>query len=139
MAELATNKRTVRDFINVVWVGQNLTMLSAYWTPECINHAMPGPDNAGLAALQAYHQSFFEEFSAFSNVEIEIVQQIAERDRVVTHLVTRGTHSGPFYAVEPVGKRVSLVTIRIDRLQDGKIAEHWSVADVAGLMGQLQL
>ncbi|MFN6455887.1 MAG: ester cyclase [Nostoc sp. EfeVER01] len=28
--------------------------------------------------------------------------------------------------------------IRIDRVQDGKIAEHWSVSDAAGLMQQLQ-
>ncbi|MBR8835260.1 MAG: ester cyclase [Stigonema ocellatum SAG 48.90 = DSM 106950] len=28
--------------------------------------------------------------------------------------------------------------IQIDRLQDGKIAEHWSVSDTAALMQQLQ-
>jgi len=33
---------------------------------------------------------------------------------------------------------VALATIRIDRIQGGKIAEHWSVADVAGLIQQLQ-
>jgi predicted ester cyclase len=31
-----------------------------------------------------------------------------------------------------------LATIRIDRLAAGRIAEHWSVADMAGLMSQIQ-
>ena len=38
---------------------------------------------------------------------------------------------------KPTGKTVTLDTIRIDRVEAGKIAEHWSVADMAGLMQQI--
>ena len=138
MADTSTNKRIVRNFISTVWEDQDLAALPPFWTEECVNHAMPGPDNQGLAALRAYHEQFFADFSAFSHVRIEIVQQVAEGDRVVTHMTTRGEHSGPFYGLPPTGKSVALATIRIDRLHDGKIAEHWSVADVAGLTQQLQ-
>ncbi len=138
MTDLSATKEIVRDFIRTVWEGRDLAVLASFWTEECVNHAMPGPDNHGLAALRAYHEQFFADFSAFSRVEIEVVQQVAEGDRVVTQMITRGTHSGPFYGLPPTGKEVSLSTIRIDRLQDGRIAEHWSVADVAGLMQQLQ-
>lgn len=44
---------------------------------------MPGADNRGLDALRVYHESFFADFSAFSNIQIEIMQQVAEGDRVV--------------------------------------------------------
>jgi len=138
VTDLSANKGIVRDFIRAVWEGRDLAALDAFWTEDCVNHAMPGPDNRGLAALRAYHEQFFADFSAFSRVEIEVVQQVAEGDRVVTQMITRGAHSGPFYGLPPTGKEVSLSTIRIDRLQDGQIAEHWSVADVAGLMQQLQ-
>jgi len=138
VADLAANKRIVQGFIEVAWEGRDLAALPTFWTDDCVNHAVPGPDNRGLAALQAYHEQFFAGFSAFSRVQIHIVQQVAEGDRVVTQMTTRGAHSGPFYGIPPTGRDVSLATIRIDRLRDGKIAEHWSVADVAGLLQHLQ-
>ncbi len=138
MADLAANKRIVQHFIEAVWRGRDLPALPTFWTDDCVNHAMPGPHNRGLTALRAYHEQFFADFSAFSLVEIHIVQQVAEGDRVVTQMATRAAHTGPFYGVPPTGKDVSLATIHIDRLRAGKIAEHWSVADVAGLMQQLR-
>jgi predicted SnoaL-like aldol condensation-catalyzing enzyme len=44
--------------------------------------------------------------------------------------------------IQTVWHRQDLVALKDfwaeDRFQDGKIAEHWSVADMAGLMQQLQ-
>ena len=48
-------------------------------------------------------------------------------------------HTGAFFGTPPTGKTVSLATIRIDRLRDRTIAEHWSVADMAGLLQQLKI
>ena len=133
------NKQVIRDFIKAVWVDQDVDALPNFWTADCINHAMPeGADNRGLAMLRAYHEQFGAAFSAFSDMQIEIVQQVAEADRVVTQMLTRAQHTGLFMGMAPTGKNVSLSTIRIDRLQSGKIAEHWSVADMAGLLRQLQ-
>jgi predicted ester cyclase len=133
------NKQLILDFIKIVWVNQDVNALPDFWTADCINHAMPeGADNRGLAALRAYHEQFGAAFSAFSDMRIEILQQVAETDRVVTQLLTRAQHTGPFLGIAPTGKNALLRTIRIDRLRSGKIAEHWSVADMAGLMQQLQ-
>ena len=63
---------------------------------------------------------------------------VAEADRVVSQVVSRGRHSGAFMGIPPTGKDVSLQAIRIDRFAGGKIAEHWSVADLAGVMQQIQ-
>ena len=112
--------------------------LSEFWTEDCVNHATPGPDNRGLDALSAYHTQFMAAFSAFSNVRLEIVQQVAEGARVVTHVVAHGRHSGPVLEVAPTGRDIVMPAIRIDRIWDGKIAEHWSVSDLAGLMQQIQ-
>lgn len=133
-----SNKETIRNFIETVWGGQDLASLPDFWTTDCINHAMPGSENIGLDALRAYHESFFAAFSAFSDVHMAVTQQIAEGDRVMTQITTSGEHSGLFYGIAPTGKRVSMSAIRLDRLEKGKIAEHWSVSDAAGLAQQLQ-
>lgn len=138
MTEIKTNKQIIRNFVQVVWNGGNLTALKDFWTEDCVNHAMPGADNHGLDALRVYHESLFADFSAFSNIQIEIIQQVAEGDRVVTHITARGEHSGTFFGIPPTGKSISTSVIRIDRIQDGKIAEHWSVSDVSSLILQLQ-
>ena len=132
------NKQIVQKFIQVVWQEQNLAVLGDFWTADCINHAMPEADNGGLDALHAYHESLFSEFAAFSNIQIAISQQIAEADRVVTYLTTKGKHTNLFHGISPTGKWIETSVIRIDRLQDDKIAEHWSVANATSLMQQLQ-
>lgn len=124
------NKQVVADFIDAVWRKGELVKLPTFWTADCVNYADGGASNRGLDSLRSYHEQFGEAFAAFSDPSIEIVQQVAEADRVVTQMMTRARH-------RPSGKSVSVMTIRIDRLADGKIAEHWSVADMAGLMQQI--
>jgi steroid delta-isomerase-like uncharacterized protein len=139
MNDIDKNKQIVQNFVRVVWNGRNLMALKDFWTEDCVNHAMPGTDNRGLSALRIYHDSFFDDFfSAFPDIQIEIVQQLAEGDRIATYITSQGIHSGAFYGIPPTGKHISTSVIRIDRIQAGKIAEHWSVSDTASLMQQIQ-
>lgn len=138
MTDADENKRIVREFIQTVWVGRNPAALGNFRTDDCVNHAMPRGDNRGLETLRAYHESFLETFAAFSNVHISILQQIAEGDRVASYIEMRGEHTGVFAGIPPTAKSISTTAIRIDRLRGGKLAEHWSVSDFAGLMQQLQ-
>lgn len=138
MSDLERNKAAVREFIQVVWNEGAFDRLDAFWTEDCVNHAAPPGANHGLAALRAYHDQIIAAFAGFSAASIAILQQIAEADRVVSQIVTTARHTGPFLGVAATGRSVALSTIRIDRLRDGRIAEHWSIANMAGLMQQLQ-
>jgi steroid delta-isomerase-like uncharacterized protein len=139
MNEPDKNRQIVQNFIQVVWNDRNLSVLKDFWAEDCVNHAMLGTDNRGLNALRIYHNSFFDDFfSAFPDIQIEIVQQVAEGDRIATYITSQGKYNGAFYGIPPTGKSISTSVIRIDRIQDGKITEHWSVSDEAGLMQQLQ-
>ena len=135
---IETGKQVVRDLIATVWVQQDLTALGRFWTPDCVNHAAPPGHDVGLEALRGYHEQFAIQFAAFSDTVIDLVQQVGEDDRVVTQLLTRARHTGAFAGVPATGRTVTLSTIRIDRLDGDRIAEHWSVADVAGLLQELQ-
>ena len=138
MDDLAANKHVVRRFMDAVWRESALARLPEFWTDDCLNHVAPAGAERGLAALHQYHEQFAASFAGFSDVALSVTQQMAEEDRVVTHLLTAGRHTGAFAGLAATGRAVSLATIRIDRLRAGKIAEHWSVADVAGLRQQLQ-
>jgi predicted ester cyclase len=137
MNQLETNKTIIQNFIQAVWNQQNLNALPDYWNANCINHSMPGDHKTGLEMLHAYHAGFLQAFDGIE-VRVEINQQICEADRVVTFTSTRARHDKAIMGMTPTGNTVILDSIRIDRLENGKISEHWSVADMAGLMQQLQ-
>jgi predicted ester cyclase len=140
MSNEERNKKRLREFIQVVWEQHDLSALPTFWTADCMNHASPEPNNVGLSALLAYHEGFITGFlPAFSNPRIEFLQQVAEGDRVVSQMVFTARHTGSVFGKAPTGKIVSLASIRIDRFEGDKIAEHWSVADMAGFTEQLQL
>ena len=144
-------KQLVQTFLHVVWDGGALDRLGEFWTDDCVNHAAPPGHDRGLAALRAYHEAFLPLLAAFAPVRLDVVQQVAEAEaepgaggvRVVTHVVAHGTHGQAVLGAPATGRPVRLATIRIDRVVGGpdgraRIAEHWSVADMAGLVSQLQ-
>lgn len=138
MVGIDGGRQVVRQFIDVVWRGQDLDALGRFWTADCVSHAAAAGGDVGLAALRSYHEHFAAQLAAFSDVTIRVVQQVAEHDRVVTHLMTQAKHTAEFAGIPATGRTDALVTIRIDRLEGDLIAEHWSVADVAGVVSQLR-
>jgi predicted ester cyclase len=63
--------------------------------------------------------------------------QTAQGDLVVTRWTFRGRHTGEVFGVPATGKPVTMSGVFIDRVEDGKIVEHWDEADVLGLLQQI--
>jgi predicted ester cyclase len=66
----------------------------------------------------------------FADLAFEVVDQVAEGDRVASRWVLTGSNRG---------RRVQLWGITISRLRDGRIAEDWSTFDTLELIRQLGL
>ncbi|MGI8498488.1 MAG: ester cyclase [Gemmatimonadaceae bacterium] len=66
-----------------------------------------------------------------------IEDQIAEGDKVVTRLRGVGRHQGEIFGIPPSGRELDVKAVAIHRIQDGKLAEHWSTTDTAALLQQL--
>ena len=62
---------------------------------------------------------------------------IAEGDKVVARWRSRATHQGEYMGTPQSGKEVQLTGISFYRIEEGKIAEEWSVEDGYGLMAQI--
>jgi hypothetical protein len=63
--------------------------------------------------------------------------RIVSGDRVVTSGTFIATHLGEFQGLPPTGKQIRLSIMHIDRVENGKIVEHWGQGDALGLMQQL--
>jgi len=55
-------------------------------------------------------------------------------DKVTVRLTWEGTHLGEFMGVPATGRKVSVETIGIDRVVDGKVVEGWGQLDMLGLL-----
>lgn len=75
--------------------------------------------------------------TAFSEIELDIEDTVAEGDKVLVRLRFRGVHSGPFGPYEATGKRFDVGVLDLFRMEDGKIAEQWPAIDNLGLQQQI--
>ena len=62
---------------------------------------------------------------------------IAEGDKVVAHWRSLATHQGNYMDIPPTGNRVEFTGISVYRIEEGKIAESWTVEDQFGLLRQI--
>lgn len=126
------NRRAVRRAMRAIEEGRP-EALDGLVSEEVLDHASPDPA-AGLAGVKQAAIAFHE---AFPDVRIEVEDELAEGDRVVQRATIRGTHRGAFMGVAPTGREVAWGVTNWWRLQDGKIVERWSVADLLGVLTQL--
>jgi steroid delta-isomerase-like uncharacterized protein len=89
------------------------------------------PDKAGVRGLYRSLRAVFPDFRA------EIHWQAADGDLVTTFKTYHGTHKGAFLGVAPTGRKVHFETVDVMRVRNGRITEHWSVANLFSLMQQL--
>jgi predicted ester cyclase len=73
----------------------------------------------------------------FPDVISTIEDLIAEGDKVVARWRSRATHRGEYMGIAPSGKEVQFTGISFYRIEEGKIAQSWSVEDQFGLMRQI--
>ena len=68
--------------------------------------------------------------ASFSDVVMEVVELIAEGDRVVGRFACSGTHTGEWRGHPPTGRRFERVDeVYLFRFADGKIVEAWGIED----------
>jgi serine phosphatase RsbU (regulator of sigma subunit) len=96
------------------------------------------PDGSTLERGPQDVKRFQGEFhSAFSDFHINIEEQIAEGDKVVSRYTMRGTHQGDFRGMAPTGKEIEIKGVTIFRFsEEGKVVETWDSYDQLSLMRQ---
>lgn len=127
------NKKIVKEFYEVVFQKHDLNAVDRYIHTDYIQH---NPDvEQGLEGFIKFHEGFFV---AIPDFFATINMMVAEDDIVFTYNTIRGTHTGKgFLHYEPTGNDINFDTVDMYRLRDGKLSEHWDVADTRKLFLQV--
>jgi predicted ester cyclase len=102
--------------------------------PNFVAHLAGVPEPLDGEGFKQFGMSFYLAFNQGQHVFDEI---IVSDDKVVTCGTFTATHLGEFQGLPPTGKQISLSIMHIDRVENGKIVEHWGQGDALGLMQQL--
>ena len=128
------NKRVVRGQIEAITRGDYEAM-RRYLAEDFINHnPPPGQPERGLQAAQDAIRMLH---SAFRDYRVEILDLIGEGDRVCTRATVSGTHTGPFLGNEATGRKASVESLMLFRLENGKVVERWAQLDLMAMIQQL--
>jgi predicted ester cyclase len=126
-------KPLVRRFYTEVVGGGDYSNLDSFVAADYVDHnaaeAGRGPEvvRTHLEAIRTTLPDF----------TIQIEDIFAEGDHVITRVTGRGTHLGEWMGIEPTGREVRLKGINIDRVERGRIVEHWGEADTIGMLAQM--
>lgn len=88
---------------------------------------------------RAGHEGFAKAFYAgFADLQHEVVDVLADGDKVSVRFVLHGTHTGMLFGmIPPTQKRVSIPANVIMHLDGGKVRRLYGVFDEAGMLRQL--
>jgi predicted SnoaL-like aldol condensation-catalyzing enzyme len=111
-ADLEANKKTVLEFYEAGLNKKDFDAASKYFGPKYIQHNPGAPD--GIEGFKTF-VNFLK--SKFPSSHSEIKKVFADGDYVILHV----------HAVREPGT-LGRAIVDIFRLEDGKIVEHWDVA-----------
>jgi hypothetical protein len=77
-----------------------------------------------------------DRLDGFPGLTATIVDMLAAHDKIVTRLVWRGRHTGPYGRTEPTGKRVEIADFAVWRFEEGQVAEISTIQDQFALLNR---
>ena len=134
-AVLQLNKNVVLRFNKEVIEEGKIGSFNELVAPDVINHA--APEGAPNGPESMVHFLFHVLRVGLPDITVEILDQIAEGDKVTTRKILRGTHTGDFMGIPASDKKVAIRVIDIIRLRDGQYAEHWGMANLSEVIREI--
>jgi predicted ester cyclase len=131
---LEENKAVVIRFNKEFLEGGNVDLLKEIMAHDFRNHTVaPGiPDD-----VQGVIQYVTMMRAGFPDLTVEIHDQVAENDLVVTRKTIHATHLGEIMGRAATGKKVAINVIDIVRVKNGKYVDHWGRNDMMQVIQQL--
>lgn len=132
---LAANKELVRRLVEEGFNAGRLDVVDELVSPEVVTHnpiILDAPEGPGSirGGIEMIRQ-------AFPDLEVEILDLIAEDDRVAVFLHMSGTNAGDYRRGGATGRRGTMRAFFIWRVAGGRLVESWGVADRFDFLQQL--
>jgi steroid delta-isomerase-like uncharacterized protein len=132
-AEEQKNKQVVRQFFEAL-NRQDTERIAKLVSSTNYSFHFPGMPPMGWKEDKQFIAAIN---NAFPDLHNNIVDVVAEGDKVAVRFDVIATHKGEFLGTPPSGKKVSFGGTAFLTIIDGKVSEEWATADMMGLMQQI--
>lgn len=124
-SESERNKAVVRRLVDEVLNGGRMDLIDELYSPTLASAA-----RRWITPFRA----------SFPDMHMEVVDLIAEDDKVAGRFTCSGTHLGEWLGDAPTGRRFEKVDeVSVFRLSEGLIVDAWGIEDTLGRLEQLGL
>ncbi len=114
---------------------KNYAPIDEYLTDDYVYHGLGGmtahTSQGFKAAIAGFH-------AAIPDLKSEILDVVAESDRLVLRFHFTGTHQGEFLGFPASGASLHFEGMIMRRFVDGKVAEDWDYFDFPTVVAQIQ-
>jgi len=126
------NKELARRFFEEIWNQGDEVAIDRYIPLDA-----KGNDPDFGSGREGFKAQWRKWRTAFPDLHFEIVDLVAEGDKVLTRWVLTGTHRGEFLGIPATGRAIKVAGMSLDRIEDGLVAEGFDGWDALGLRQQL--
>ena len=132
MSAIENNKRLVETLCKTVFQKHDFGQLDEIMRDDYIQHNEDTPQ--GKAGFKRFFEDMFRAMPDFRYTMLKI---ISEGDTVMMYSTVTATHKGEWLGNPATGNKLNFNAVDIFRIENGKIAEHWDVADTLKLFTQV--
>ncbi len=113
------NKTLIKEYIAALRHDKSAETLNRFMADEDLKH----------------HIALYE--ASVPGYWIETDELVADGDKVVLRGTIHGVHNGQLMNIPPTGKSIAITLFITYRIADGKIVDHWMLADMLALLQQI--
>ena len=133
--QVEQNKNTICAYVEAINT-QNLDMLDNLVSPDFVRHSFAAGE-PGIKCRGDLIQFLRTQFQIFPNAKENLLELIAEGEKVAARHRFRGTQLGAMGPYSASGRDMDLEYIAIYRIEDGVIVEAWAEWDNYSSLKQL--
>ena len=127
-------KRLVRIFYERIWGAHDLDLVTSLTREHFSFRGSLGTQSRGRAEFIDYVNSIH---AALADYNCEIVELVAEDNKVFARMTFSGIHRGNFMGQPPTYKHIQWSGAAIFTFDQDRIADLWVLGDLHGLLLQL--
>jgi len=122
------NVNALRRLLDEAFTNRNYAVIDEIVSLDCVEH------QNGVCGLgpEAVRRSAAGLHASYPDLKLSVEDIAAAGDMVWARVRARGTDTGGVGSRPPSGKTIELDVVTIVRFRDGKMVEHWGVADGLG-------
>lgn len=140
-AQTGASPQSLAERFAATLSAHDIDAFAALFADNYANHqvsAAAPPPPANVTPKQGTVGFFKARLTGLPDLKVAIEAMVADKDHVAASFVYTGTHNGTYFGIAPTGKSLRFTSCDIFRVQDGLIAEHWGMGDIAGVLAQLR-